>query len=164
MLKFKYIFQLKYAVNRYYRKRSETVMVWNYQNADCSFKNFIVLFIIIFGTLSFPALCCRLLPVSVISRSSVETDGRIGLLLARGYLRLQEVESEVAHRAGPSAGWYLYCSRRGSAACIRASTLELLVPFSRIASPTSLRRECDEHSLERRHQHLSRLQPIIGAR
>jgi len=31
-------------------------MVWNYQNADCSFKKnkFIVLFIIIFGILSFP--------------------------------------------------------------------------------------------------------------
>jgi len=30
-------------------------MVWNYQNADCSLKNkFIVLFITVIGTLSFP--------------------------------------------------------------------------------------------------------------
>jgi len=30
-------------------------MVWNYQNADYSLKNtFILLFIIVFGTLSFP--------------------------------------------------------------------------------------------------------------
>jgi len=40
-------------------------MVWNYQNADCSFKNkLIVLFIIIFGTLSFPIV----LPVFSLGR------------------------------------------------------------------------------------------------
>ena len=36
------------------KQHSETVMVWNYQNADCSLKSkFIVLLMIIFGTLSF---------------------------------------------------------------------------------------------------------------
>ena len=40
-------------------QHSETVMVWNYQNADCSFKNtFIVSFTMIFGTLSFPIVPC----------------------------------------------------------------------------------------------------------
>ena len=39
------------------KQYSETVMVWNYQNADRSLKNkFIVLFIIIFDTLPMAAL------------------------------------------------------------------------------------------------------------
>ena len=48
-----------YFLNKIYgsnfiKKHSETVMVWNCQNADYSLKNkFIVLFIIMFGTLSF---------------------------------------------------------------------------------------------------------------
>ena len=43
----------------------ETVMLWHYQNANCSLKNkFIALFIIIFGTLSFPTGFCP----SVLSR------------------------------------------------------------------------------------------------
>ena len=34
---------------------TETVMVRNYQNADCALENeFTVLFVVIFGTLSFP--------------------------------------------------------------------------------------------------------------
>jgi len=38
------------------KQHSENVMVWNYENTDCSFKKtkFIVSFIIVFGTLSFP--------------------------------------------------------------------------------------------------------------
>jgi len=41
--------------SNFIKQHSETVMVWNYQNADCSLrKKFIVLFIITFGTLSFP--------------------------------------------------------------------------------------------------------------
>ena len=37
------------------KQHSETVMVWNYQNTDCSLKNtFIVSFITAVGTLSFP--------------------------------------------------------------------------------------------------------------
>ena len=37
------------------KQHSETVMVWNYQNANCSIrKNFTVSFIITFGRLSFP--------------------------------------------------------------------------------------------------------------
>ena len=50
-----------YFSNKIYRsnfvkQHSETVMVWNYQNADCSLKKnkFIVSFTVIFGTLSFP--------------------------------------------------------------------------------------------------------------
>jgi len=44
-----------------FKQHSETVMVWNYQNADCSLKNkFIVLFIIIFGTLSFPTAATQI--------------------------------------------------------------------------------------------------------
>jgi len=49
-----------YFSNKIYRcnfikQYSETVMVWNYRNADRRLKNkFIVSFIIIFGTLSFP--------------------------------------------------------------------------------------------------------------
>jgi len=41
--------------NDFIKQHSEKFMVWNYQNADCSLKNIlIVLFIIIFGALSFP--------------------------------------------------------------------------------------------------------------
>jgi len=41
--------------NNFIKQHSGTVMVWNYQNADCSLrKRFIVSFIIIFGALSFP--------------------------------------------------------------------------------------------------------------
>jgi len=36
------------------KQHSETVMVSNYQNADCSLRKNIVSFIISFGTLSFP--------------------------------------------------------------------------------------------------------------
>jgi len=54
MLKYKHILNKIYG-NNFIKQHSETVMVWNYQNADCSLKNnFIVLFIIVFGTLSFP--------------------------------------------------------------------------------------------------------------
>jgi len=51
---------LIYFSNKIYRsnfikQHSETLMVWNYQNADCSLKKkFIVSFITIFGILSFP--------------------------------------------------------------------------------------------------------------
>jgi len=42
------------CVRNFIKQHSETVMVWNYQYADCSLKNkFVVLFIIIFGTFSF---------------------------------------------------------------------------------------------------------------
>jgi len=45
------------------KQHSETIVVWNYQNADCSLKNkFIVLFIIIIGTLSFPIRNCFKIP------------------------------------------------------------------------------------------------------
>jgi len=55
MLKHKYIFSNKIYGIDYIKQHSETVTVWNYQNVDCSLKNkFIVSFIIIFGTLSFP--------------------------------------------------------------------------------------------------------------
>jgi len=36
------------------KQHSETVIVWNYQNDDCSLIKIIVSFVIIFGTLSFP--------------------------------------------------------------------------------------------------------------
>jgi len=46
--------QKKYGSN-FSKQHSKTIMVRNYKNADCSLKNnFVVLFIIIFGTLSFP--------------------------------------------------------------------------------------------------------------
>jgi len=61
MVKYKYIFQIKYteAGSNFIKQHTEAVMVWNYQNADCSFKNkFIVSFIVnyYFGTLSSPLL------------------------------------------------------------------------------------------------------------
>ena len=41
--------------SNFIKQHSETVIVWNYQNADCSLrKKFIVSFIIILGPLSFP--------------------------------------------------------------------------------------------------------------
>ena len=46
MLKYRYIFLNKIYGNNFIKQHSETVMVLNYQNADCSFKNkFVVLFI-----------------------------------------------------------------------------------------------------------------------
>jgi len=46
---------MKYIRGNVVKQHSEAVMVLNYQNADCSLKNnFIVLFSITFGTLSFP--------------------------------------------------------------------------------------------------------------
>jgi len=52
--KFKYIFLNKIYGSNFIKQHMETVIVWNYQNADCSFKKkFTVLFIIIFGTVSF---------------------------------------------------------------------------------------------------------------
>jgi len=56
MLKYKYVLQTKHTKAIYcIEQHSETVMVRNYQNADCSLKNkFTALFIIISGTLSFP--------------------------------------------------------------------------------------------------------------
>jgi len=53
--KYKYIFQTKKYGSNFSKQHSKTIMVRNYKNADCSLKNnFVVLFIIIFGTLSFP--------------------------------------------------------------------------------------------------------------
>ena len=50
-----YFFQIKYTDcdgRNFIKQHSETVMVWNYQNSDCSLrKKFIVSFIITFGTL-----------------------------------------------------------------------------------------------------------------
>ena len=46
--------QIKYTAARLIKQHSETVMVWHYQNADCTFKKITALLIIIFGTLSFP--------------------------------------------------------------------------------------------------------------
>ena len=41
--------------SNFVEQHSETVMVWNYQNADCSLrKKNLLSFVIIFGTLSFP--------------------------------------------------------------------------------------------------------------
>ena len=48
-------FSNKIYESNFIKQHWETVMVWNYPNADCSLQNkFIVLFITIFGTLSFP--------------------------------------------------------------------------------------------------------------
>ena len=50
------MFSSKIYGSNFIKQHSETVMVLNYQNADCSLKNKrIVLFVMIFGTLSFPA-------------------------------------------------------------------------------------------------------------
>ena len=47
-------FSKKIYGSNFIKQHSETVMVWNHQNADCSLrKKFIVSFTIIFGTLSF---------------------------------------------------------------------------------------------------------------
>ena len=46
---------------QFVEQHPETVMVWNYRNADCSLtKNFITSFIIIFRTLSFPIAITRM--------------------------------------------------------------------------------------------------------
>jgi len=48
-------FIIKYTEAIFFKQHSETVMVLNYQNADCRLKKFfIVSFITIFGTLAFP--------------------------------------------------------------------------------------------------------------
>ena len=48
-------FSNKIYGSNFIKQHSETVIVWNYQNANCGLrKNVIVSFIIIFGTLSFP--------------------------------------------------------------------------------------------------------------
>ena len=60
-------FSNKIYGNNFIKQHSETVMVWNYQNADCSLRKKIIVsfFFIIFGTLSFPntfyVTFCRLL-------------------------------------------------------------------------------------------------------
>jgi len=61
MLKYKYVFfSNKIYGSNFVKRHSETVMVWNYQNADCSLKiNMTVLFITIFGTLPFPIAADR---------------------------------------------------------------------------------------------------------
>ena len=47
-------FSIKTYGSNFIKQHSETVMVWNYQNADCSLrKKLFVSFIIILGTLSF---------------------------------------------------------------------------------------------------------------
>jgi len=54
-----YFFSNKIYGSNFIKQHPETVMAWNYQNADCSLrKKFIVSFrpIIIFGTLSFPMI------------------------------------------------------------------------------------------------------------
>ena len=48
-------------------------MVWNYQNADCSLK-IILLFIIIFGTLSVPYLYSKRCRNRVLTNSHVKVD------------------------------------------------------------------------------------------
>ena len=55
-------FQIKYIRKQFYQTALQTVMVRNYQNADCSLRKNMVSFIIIFGTLSFPiaAITARL--------------------------------------------------------------------------------------------------------
>jgi len=53
-----YIFQVKYVASLFIKQHSETVMVWNTSMLIAFFKNnFIVLFIIIFRTLSLPIVC-----------------------------------------------------------------------------------------------------------
>jgi len=55
MLKYKYIFQIKYTEAVLSNSARQLLWFEKYQNADCSLrKKFIVLFILIFGTLSFP--------------------------------------------------------------------------------------------------------------
>jgi len=53
--------------SKFVKQHSETVTVCIYENADCSFleRNFVVLFIIIFGPLSFPVVLCLLLAASL---------------------------------------------------------------------------------------------------
>jgi len=53
MLQYKHIFSNKTCGSNFIKQHSETVMVRNYHNVYCSLNKFIVLFIIIFGTLSF---------------------------------------------------------------------------------------------------------------
>jgi len=48
-------FSNKIYGSNFIKQHSETIMVLNYQNADCSLrKEFIVPFVILFGTVSFP--------------------------------------------------------------------------------------------------------------
>ena len=59
-------------------------MVWHYQNAHCSLKNnFIVLFIIIFGTISFPVY----LGVSIKLRLVTDTDRQTRMTIAHTALK-----------------------------------------------------------------------------
>jgi len=69
MLKYKYIFKIKYAQKQFYQRALGTVMVRNCRSADCSLKNeFIALVILIFGTLSLP-VCVPRLTCSLYSQS-----------------------------------------------------------------------------------------------
>ena len=55
-------FSNKIHGNHFIKQHSETVIVWNCQNANCSLRKVItVSFVIIFGTLSFPMPCVFLL-------------------------------------------------------------------------------------------------------
>jgi len=56
MLNYKYMhFSTNKIQEAILSNSTETVMVRNYQNADCALENeFTVLFVVIFGTLSFP--------------------------------------------------------------------------------------------------------------
>ena len=58
MLKYKIVFSNKIYGSNFSKQHSETVIRFDYwQNADCSSKNkFIVSFLIILGTLSFPVV------------------------------------------------------------------------------------------------------------
>jgi len=63
ILKYKYIFSNKIHGSNFIKQHSETVMVWNFQDADCCLRSkFIASFVIIFGTLSFPILGWRYSP------------------------------------------------------------------------------------------------------
>jgi len=77
-----------HAIN-FIKQHPETVVVWNYQNADSSFrKDFIVSFIMIFGSLSFPIslasslifLCAIVLQNNWNELTSLLSSGYVALL------------------------------------------------------------------------------------
>jgi len=99
---------------QFYQTELGKCYVWNYQNADCSLRNkFIVLFIIIFGKLSFPIASLIVITVTVRLLSSPFA-ARVRLLLC--WPRRTAVSVSVCLPVCP-VGHILKVTRQGQHRC-----------------------------------------------
>jgi len=152
MLKYKSIFfSDKIYLNNFIKQLSETVMAWNCQNDDCSFKNkFIVLFIIIFGTLSYAVgqhRCCVVIVILSQTAADAET-GRV--LRVRGRSLCHVVTSCFSNSSTrvcctrsrrPGRTWWCWA---WSAPVCRAPTGSSAGSWRRTCSPRTLRTDSDK--------------------